>query len=78
MSLSVCPLQVEDNQDDCARLREATRRLYAQLTEMEKRHREEMETLQVCLMGKVGRIDFLSAAMNHSCAPLPVIILLIR
>lgn len=29
------------------RLREATRRLYAQLSEMEKRHEEERQRLQV-------------------------------
>ncbi|XP_051811718.1 tuftelin 1b isoform X1 [Acanthochromis polyacanthus] len=37
---------VEDNQEESARLREATRRLYLQLTEMEKRHQEERESLQ--------------------------------
>ncbi|CAG10842.1 unnamed protein product [Tetraodon nigroviridis] len=38
--------RVEDNQLECVRLREATKRLYAQLEEMEKRHREERERLQ--------------------------------
>ncbi|XP_041664531.1 tuftelin 1b [Cheilinus undulatus] len=38
--------QVEDNQEESVRLREATRRLYAQLKDMEKRHQEERETLQ--------------------------------
>ncbi|KAL7381572.1 hypothetical protein ABVT39_007842 [Epinephelus coioides] len=38
--------QVGDNQEESARLREATRRLYAQLKEMEKRHQEERERLQ--------------------------------
>uniref|UniRef100_UPI0037E774DE tuftelin 1b isoform X1 n=2 Tax=Semicossyphus pulcher TaxID=241346 RepID=UPI0037E774DE len=37
---------VEDHQEESVRLREATRRLYAQLKEMEKRHQEERETLQ--------------------------------
>ncbi|KAI3358679.1 hypothetical protein L3Q82_015087 [Scortum barcoo] len=37
---------VEDNQEESARLREATKRLYAQLKEMEKRHKEERERLQ--------------------------------
>ncbi|KAK7898899.1 hypothetical protein WMY93_019752 [Mugilogobius chulae] len=37
---------VEDNQDETTRLREATKRLYAQLKEMEKRHQEERERLQ--------------------------------
>lgn len=35
-----------DNQDESARLREATKRLYAQLKEMEKRHQEERDRLQ--------------------------------
>ncbi|XP_042362255.1 tuftelin 1b isoform X1 [Plectropomus leopardus] len=38
--------KVEDNQEESVRLREATRRLYAQLKEMEKRHQEEREKLQ--------------------------------
>ncbi|XP_068189582.1 tuftelin 1b isoform X2 [Antennarius striatus] len=38
--------QVGDNQEEMTRLREATKRLYAQLQEVEKKHREEMETLQ--------------------------------
>ncbi|CAJ1083336.1 tuftelin 1b [Xyrichtys novacula] len=38
--------QVEDNQEESVRLREATRRLYAQLKEMEKRHQEERKALQ--------------------------------
>ncbi|KAM3597109.1 uncharacterized protein V6R79_026066 [Siganus canaliculatus] len=38
--------KVEDNQDESARLREATKRLYAQMKEMEKRHEEERERLQ--------------------------------
>ncbi|XP_035799797.1 tuftelin 1b isoform X2 [Amphiprion ocellaris] len=37
---------VEDNQEESVKLREATRRLYSQLTEMEKRHQEERERLQ--------------------------------
>lgn len=37
---------VADNQQESARLREATARLYAQLKEMEKRHQEERERLQ--------------------------------
>ncbi|KAM9385585.1 tuftelin 1b isoform 2-T2 [Pholidichthys leucotaenia] len=37
---------VGDNQEESARLREATKRLYAQLKEMEKRHQEERERLQ--------------------------------
>ncbi|XP_047461463.1 tuftelin 1b isoform X3 [Mugil cephalus] len=37
---------VEDNQEECARLREATKRLYAQLKEMEKQHQEEADRLQ--------------------------------
>ncbi|XP_078031754.1 tuftelin 1b isoform X2 [Epinephelus lanceolatus] len=38
--------KVGDNQEESARLREATRRLYTQLKEMEKRHQEERERLQ--------------------------------
>ncbi|XP_059206404.1 tuftelin 1b [Centropristis striata] len=38
--------QVADNQEESVRLREATKRLYAQLKEMEKRHQEERERLQ--------------------------------
>ncbi|XP_068603066.1 tuftelin 1b [Brachionichthys hirsutus] len=34
------------SQEETRRLREATRRLYAQLKDMEERHQEEMETLQ--------------------------------
>ncbi|XP_030003510.1 tuftelin 1b isoform X2 [Sphaeramia orbicularis] len=37
---------VGDNQEETVRLREATKRLYAQLKEMEKRHQEERERLQ--------------------------------
>ncbi|XP_051245466.1 tuftelin 1b isoform X1 [Dicentrarchus labrax] len=37
---------VGDNQEESVRLREVTRRLYAQLKEMEKRHQEEKESLQ--------------------------------
>ncbi|XP_008282074.1 tuftelin 1b isoform X2 [Stegastes partitus] len=37
---------VEDDQEESARLRKATGRFYAQLTEMEKRHQEERERLQ--------------------------------
>ncbi|XP_061597775.1 tuftelin 1b isoform X2 [Cololabis saira] len=37
---------VDDNEDESATLREATRRLYAQMKEMEKRHQEERERLQ--------------------------------
>lgn len=40
-------LQVDDNQRECVRLREATQRLYTQLKEMERRHQEERERLQV-------------------------------
>lgn len=40
-------LQVEDDQQECVRLREATRHLYAQLKEMERKHQEERERLQV-------------------------------
>lgn len=54
MSLSVCLLQVKDNQEESARLREVTKHLYAQLKEMEKRHQEERERLQVCLTGGGG------------------------
>ncbi|XP_029976419.1 tuftelin 1b isoform X1 [Salarias fasciatus] len=35
-----------DNQEESARLREATKRLYAQLKEMEKKHQEERDRLQ--------------------------------
>ncbi|XP_078123520.1 tuftelin 1b isoform X2 [Sander vitreus] len=38
--------KVGDNQDESVRLREATKRLYAQLKEMDKRHQEERERLQ--------------------------------
>lgn len=37
---------VGDNQEESARLREVTRRLYAQLKEMEKRHQEEIDRMQ--------------------------------
>lgn len=47
MSLCVSPPQVEDNQRECERLREAAKRLYMQLKEMEERHQEERERLQV-------------------------------
>ncbi|XP_040909214.1 tuftelin 1b isoform X2 [Toxotes jaculatrix] len=39
--------RVTDNQEESVKLREATKRLYAQLKEMEKRHQEESERLQV-------------------------------
>ncbi|XP_060914952.1 tuftelin 1b isoform X1 [Labrus mixtus] len=38
--------EVEDNQEESVRLREATRRLYTQLKEMENRHQEEKAALQ--------------------------------
>ncbi|KAM7373332.1 hypothetical protein PAMP_008191 [Pampus punctatissimus] len=38
---------VRDNQEESVRLGEVTKRLYAQLKEMEKRHQEERERLQV-------------------------------
>lgn len=38
--------ELEDNQEDSAKLREATRRLYAQLKEMEKQHQEERDRLE--------------------------------
>lgn len=41
--------QVGDNQEESARLREVTKRLYAQLKEMEKQHQEEIDILQVCI-----------------------------
>lgn len=47
MSLCVSPPQVEGNQRECERLREAAKRLYMQLKEMEEKHREERERLQV-------------------------------
>nr|XP_043909437.1 tuftelin 1b [Solea senegalensis] len=37
---------VADNQEETAKLREVTKRLYAQLKEMDKRHQEERERLQ--------------------------------
>ncbi|XP_070841004.1 tuftelin 1b [Chaetodon trifascialis] len=37
---------VGDNQEESVKLKEATKRLYAQLKEMEKRHQEEKEGLQ--------------------------------
>ncbi|MED6254185.1 hypothetical protein ATANTOWER_018973 [Ataeniobius toweri] len=37
---------LEDNQEDSAKLREATRRLYAQLKQMEKQHQEERDRLE--------------------------------
>ncbi|KAK1880749.1 Tuftelin [Dissostichus eleginoides] len=43
--VSACS-QVGDNQEESVRLREATRRLYSQLKEMEKRHQEEKERMQ--------------------------------
>ncbi|XP_075868285.1 tuftelin 1b isoform X1 [Nelusetta ayraudi] len=36
----------DNNQDETARLREVTRRLYAQLKEMERRHQQEKDRLQ--------------------------------
>ncbi|XP_038135242.1 tuftelin 1b isoform X1 [Cyprinodon tularosa] len=39
-------VQFEDNQEDSAKLREVTRRLYAQLKEMEKQHQEERDRLE--------------------------------
>ncbi|XP_014846160.1 PREDICTED: tuftelin-like isoform X1 [Poecilia mexicana] len=39
-------IQLEDNQEDSAKLREVTRRLYAQLKEMEKQHQEERDRLE--------------------------------
>lgn len=45
--VTLSPPQLEDDQRECARLREASRRLYVQLKEMEKKHREERERLQV-------------------------------
>lgn len=39
--------KVGDNQEESARLREVTKRLYAQLKEMEKQHQEEIDILQV-------------------------------
>ncbi|KAM4540104.1 tuftelin 1b isoform 1-T1 [Odontesthes bonariensis] len=38
--------QVEDDQEESGKLREAAERLYAQLKEMEKRHQEETDRLQ--------------------------------
>ncbi|KAM4550506.1 tuftelin 1b isoform 2-T2 [Fundulus diaphanus] len=38
--------QLEDNQEDSAKLREVTRRLYAQLKEMEEQHQEERDRLE--------------------------------
>uniref|UniRef100_A0A3B3ZC92 Tuftelin 1a n=1 Tax=Periophthalmus magnuspinnatus TaxID=409849 RepID=A0A3B3ZC92_9GOBI len=43
---SCLPVQAGDNQDETRQLREATKRLYAQLKEMEKRHQEEKQRLQ--------------------------------
>ncbi|MED6270683.1 hypothetical protein CHARACLAT_012950 [Characodon lateralis] len=37
---------LEDNQEDSAKLREATRRLYTQLKQMEKQHQEERDRLE--------------------------------
>ncbi|KAF7670075.1 hypothetical protein LDENG_00056600 [Lucifuga dentata] len=37
---------VRDNQEECVRLREATKRLYAQLKDLEKKHQEERDSLQ--------------------------------
>ncbi|MEQ2291228.1 hypothetical protein AMECASPLE_011308, partial [Ameca splendens] len=37
---------LEDNQEDSTKLREATRRLYAQLKQMEKQHQEERDRLE--------------------------------
>uniref|UniRef100_A0A3P9Q597 Tuftelin-like n=1 Tax=Poecilia reticulata TaxID=8081 RepID=A0A3P9Q597_POERE len=39
-------IQLEDNQEDSTKLREVTRRLYAQLKEMEKQHQEERDRLE--------------------------------
>lgn len=58
MSLSVS--QVADTQEESVKLREVTKRLYEQLKDMEKRHQEERERLQVRLMGRVTWHDFLS------------------
>lgn len=59
----------DNNQDETARLREVTRRLYAQLKEMERRHQQEKDRLQV---GELETIA-LSAAMTHSCAVIDLI-----
>uniref|UniRef100_A0A3Q0R3L1 Tuftelin 1a n=1 Tax=Amphilophus citrinellus TaxID=61819 RepID=A0A3Q0R3L1_AMPCI len=49
LSRCFCYLRLDhvgDNQEESARLREVTRRLYAQLKEMEKRHQEEIDRMQ--------------------------------
>lgn len=44
----VCVSQEEDDEEDeCVRLREVTRRLYAQLQKAERRHQEERDKMQV-------------------------------
>lgn len=47
--VSVLHSQVRDNQEECVRLREATKRLYVQLKELEKKQKEEKDRLQVRL-----------------------------
>lgn len=65
--------QVEDNsQEETARLREATKRLFAQLKEMERRHQQEKERLQVG--HEQLETTGLSAAVTHSCAVIDLII----
>ncbi|KAM4724659.1 tuftelin 1b isoform 2-T2 [Anableps anableps] len=39
-------IQLDDNQEDSTKLREATRHLYVQLKEMEKQHQEERDRLE--------------------------------
>lgn len=46
-----CHQDDQDDEADKARLKEVTRRLYTQMREMELRHQEEREQLQVCLTG---------------------------
>nr|XP_046273059.1 tuftelin 1b [Scatophagus argus] len=44
--LNAAFIHVEDSEEESAKLREATKHLYEQLKEMEKRHQEEREKLQ--------------------------------
>lgn len=71
------PSQVADNREETVKLRELTKRLYAQLKEMEKRHQEERERLQVWLSRRATWDHFLQIWVIDlccCCSSLPLII----
>ena len=43
------PSQVNHHQEESVTLSEATKRLYVQLAEAEKRHQQERDRLKVCI-----------------------------